>query len=289
MSIREALAPAKINLGLEILGRRRDGYHELRTVLMTISLHDTLRFTDAADGTDRVTYSGPGTDATFADDLIAATLRTMRQAGADIPPQSVAVDKRIPVAAGLGGASSDAAATLQAFRNELASANADPIMLASSLGSDVPFFLSHTVALASGRGTELVSLPTPVSGNWVLLVTPQLEISNKTSTMYREISPDWWSNGLKVEAFARQFPDIPADLPPNVFERAMLSRFPELAKVPHRMTNAGCPGVSLSGAGPTFFSILPSKRQALTIRQRLSGQSYSLNVARMGPDIGAVD
>ncbi len=106
-------APAKINLGLEILGRRADGYHEVRTVLCAISLADRLTFEGASR--DEIIIRGSSDDVPGDDNLVLRAIRAMRERGVDIPPQMVAVEKSIPAAAGLGGASSDAAATLRAY------------------------------------------------------------------------------------------------------------------------------------------------------------------------------
>jgi 4-diphosphocytidyl-2-C-methyl-D-erythritol kinase len=272
-------APAKINLGLEILGRRDDGYHEVRTILCAISLADRLTFEEAGD--DEIVLQHGDIDVPAGENLVTRALDAMRQRGAAIPPQRVTVDKRIPAAAGLGGASSDAAATLRAFTPELTTAGADPVAIAASLGSDVPFFLGGPIGLASGRGEILAHLPTPHPA-WIVLVTPALDIPDKTRTMYRAVDPAWWSDGSRVDALVRALPNLPNVAPVNVFERALLTRFPVAEAARQQLLAAGAPFAALTGAGPTFYTLVDTEARAREIAARVEGSALMVNVARLG-------
>ncbi len=276
--IRVRRAPAKINLGLEILGRRADGYHELRTILCTISLADSLSF--AAAGADELVVRG-ASDVPGNDNLVLHALQAMRERGADIPAQRITIDKAIPAAAGLGGASSDAAATIDAFAPEIIEARLDPLAIAASLGSDVPFFLDGPVAMASGRGELLTPLPGPPRA-WVVLVTPGIEISDKTRTMYGAIDPAWWSDGSRVDAIARELPVLPSASPFNVFERAMTSRFPETNAARQHLLAAGAPFAALTGAGPTWYTLVDREVDAQGIASRIDDADLLVTVARLG-------
>lgn len=276
--IRVRRAPAKINLGLEILGRRADGYHELRTILCTISLADSLSF--EAAGADEIVIRG-ASDVPRDDNLVLRALRAMRERGADIPPQRITIDKAIPAAAGLGGASSDAAATIDAFAPEIIEARLDPLAIAASLGSDVPFFLDGPVAVASGRGELLSPLPGPPRA-WVVLVTPGIEIPDKTRTMYGAIDPAWWSDGSRVDAIARELPVLPSASPFNVFERAITNRFPETNAARQHLLAAGAPFAALTGAGPTWYTLVDREVDAQGIASRIDDADLLVTVARLG-------
>lgn len=276
-------APAKINLGLEILGRREDGYHEVRTALCAISLADRLTFEDASR--DEIIIHGPSDDVPGDDNLVLRAIRAMRERGVEIPPQMVTIEKATPAAAGLGGASSDAAATLRAFSPELSVAGIDLMPLAAMLGSDVPFFLNGPAVLASGRGEILAPLPAP-NANWVVLVTPRIAIPDKTRTMYAAVDSAWWSDGSLVDAIARDLPALPATAPFNVFERALLTQFPETVSVRERLLAAGAPFAALTGAGPTFYTLVPDDSAAWEIADRAAGPNLTVNVARLERDDG---
>lgn len=280
--IRTRCAPAKINLGLEILGRRSDGYHELRTILCTISLADTLSFENA--DTDEISIHG-ASDVPQDENLVLRALRTMRDRGAEIPHQRVTIDKSIPAAAGLGGASSDAAATIDAFAPELDAAGIDRSELAASLGSDVPFFLDGPIALASGRGEMLAPLPRPGAA-WVVLVTPRIDIPDKTRTMYKAVDPTWWSDGSQVNAIAKQLPTLPAAAPFNVFERALTSRFPETNAARKQLLAARAPFAALTGAGPTWYTLVEKESDAHGIASRIESANHGVCIALLGDGDG---
>ncbi|HWV22794.1 MAG TPA: 4-(cytidine 5'-diphospho)-2-C-methyl-D-erythritol kinase [Thermomicrobiales bacterium] len=260
-------APAKINLGLEILGRRDDGYHEIRSILAMIDLADTLTVTSADKGQPS---SIVGMDLDGEANLIGKAAELLRL---DL---AVTIEKRIPMAAGLGGASADAAATLLAG-NALTGEPRPPFELcelASSIGSDVPFFLGSPCALASGRGTDLAPLPVPEV--WLVLVSPDIAIPGKTARLYGELQPEDFTDGKLIreqaERLRRGAPVAPALLH-NAFSDALLRIAPEVADLQRLMRQAGCPFAALSGAGPTHYTIVPSAEQATAIAARLKEHS----------------
>jgi 4-diphosphocytidyl-2-C-methyl-D-erythritol kinase len=280
MSHRTVRARAKINLGLEIIGRRSDGYHEIRTVLCNVSLSDTLLF-EPSGGTDDVIVMEGGPDIPESSNLVAKAMRALRCAGALIPAQRITVVKRIPAAAGLGGASSDAAATIRAFAGELSRAGVEPDALATTLGSDVPFFLGGPVALAAGRGEKLTPLIPPADNSWAVLATPTMSIQDKTRTMYKAINKASWSDGSKVLTIAQSLPSLPIAAPYNVFERAMLHLYPELDTYRKRLARAGFPWVALTGAGPTFYTLVSTREMADMLGGSLEADGIEAHVARL--------
>ncbi|MGH9173909.1 MAG: 4-(cytidine 5'-diphospho)-2-C-methyl-D-erythritol kinase, partial [Vicinamibacterales bacterium] len=257
-----AVVPAKINLGLEVVGRRPDGYHELVTILQTVSLFDRFEWT--ATGSE-FEYEGPA-DVPVATDLV-------RRALAGAPDREnwtgrLRVVKRIPVAAGLGGGSADAALALR-----LAFLDADDGELeqrAAELGADVPFFIGGGTALATGTGTTLTRLATPRL--WCVLVTPDVEIAEKTRALYDGLEPHDYSEGAIVR-------DIMATLaignslilsPPNAFSRRLL-RYPVIRYAYDRLGQAGASIISVSGAGPTLYALTESYAEAARIAGNLAG------------------
>lgn len=245
-------APAKINLGLEILGKRFDGFHEIRTVMVMLQLADTLRvFTGPPSGTELP-------EIPAETNLVTAALAAYRQAVPRSAELGWSIEKRIPVAAGLGGASSNAAAALLAA-NEL-SGNALSLEamseLAGTLGSDVPFFLGGPTALASGRGTALESLP-PVDQP-VMLLVPGCTISEKTRTLYSMIIPDDMTDGSRSERVRRavEHHTIPAegDLA-NAFSRPLTILVPDVLGLHGALAACGVDRFGLSGAGPAHYVI----------------------------------
>lgn len=263
-------APAKLNLGLEVIRRRPDGFHDIATIFQAISIVDTLTLRPAS--TISLTCDDPA--LTGDDNLLVRALERLRaEAGTD-QGAAVHLDKRIPVAAGLGGASTDAAAALLAGR-ELWQAGV-PLArlrdLASDLGSDVPFFLTGGTALGTGRGSDLTPLP-PLPDVWFVVVSPRLAIPRKTPTLYAALDPGDFSSGEAVFRFAdhlRSAPTtLPPFLPPNAFARPLYALQPALAELPAVMRAAGATMVGLSGAGPSHFALEDDPERATAIVDRL--------------------
>lgn len=256
----DALAPAKLNLGLEILGRRDDGFHEIRTILAAIGRFDRLRVRPApmpTFWTDRPELGG--------DENLVAQAAVRLHELADAPPVAVELRKRIPAAAGLGGASADAAATLLAIRAALALPVDDAALagLAGKLGCDVPFFLRGGVALAEGRGDLLTPLP-PMSGMLAVVVTPRIAIPSKTATLFRALRPSDFTDGSRVGASALADRDLS-----NAFSRPLYALVPSLADLPPTMEAAGADRVALSGAGPSHYALETNAGRARAIARQL--------------------
>jgi 4-diphosphocytidyl-2-C-methyl-D-erythritol kinase len=266
------LSPAKINLGLEITGRRADGYHEMRSVLAMVDLNDELTFTLRNDVSSSRIDGMPGIpqeDNLVIRAIVAFTSRTGIKVACD-----VAVQKRIPAPSGLGGGSSDAAATLLVLSQlcECPLTEEEIRALGAGLGSDVPFFLGSPAALASGTGTTLTPLPAPAG--WVLIVVPSLDLPAKTATLYSRIRPMDFTDGRSVERIAeclKSGHSIPKELLTNAFERGLGAVVPGIGDLVRRMSHAGCENVALSGAGPGHYSIFETENMANEVAQRMKG------------------
>lgn len=258
-----ATAPAKINLGLEILGRRADGFHEVRTILHTVALADELTFEDAAGlSLDCDPSIGP-TDC----NLVLRAAELLRQAAGVSRGAAISLRKAVPVAAGLGGGSSDAAATLRGLNRlwELDRSDDDLLELAAALGSDVPFFLRGGAQLATGRGASLEGLSS--ARLWVVLVPINANVADKTRRLYAAIRPEDWTSGAAVTAVAQRLRlggRLDGEELVSGFKRATRELFPEVAQTFERVTRAGGTP-SLCGAGPTVFSLHATEAAARAV------------------------
>lgn len=276
-------AYAKINLTLDVLGRRADGYHELATVMQEIDLYDTLCLTAAHD--DQVQLicsmpelSGPLNLATRAAELVRQRLELTQGV-------KIELHKHIPLAAGLAGGSSDAAAVLLALQRwwQLSLSPDDLLDMAASLGSDVPFFLTGGLALCQGRGELVYPLNTPLPApmRWLLLLKPAISIS--TAAIFRDLTPDDYTNGTHSQAVRAALQEghspSPEDLH-NGLERGVLERYPAVASARESLLRAGAPLVRLSGSGPTLYAPFAELAQAATVQQRLQAQGYEVYLSR---------
>jgi 4-diphosphocytidyl-2-C-methyl-D-erythritol kinase len=250
-------APAKINWTLEVLGRRSDGFHEVKTILQTINLCDSLELEPAAELTLEATGEGlPPPDENLP--MRAARLlqeRTRHSGGV-----RMRLTKAIPVAAGLGGGSSDAAAALRGLDRlwGLALPHERLVELAAEVGSDVPFFLHGGTALAEGRGERMTPLP-DAPRTAILVVVPPLSIPHKTQRMYSLLSPEHYGDGAAGDRFAdalRQGRPLEESDLYDVFDSPAFQAFPELHACRQALRQAGASAVHLAGSGPALFVLL---------------------------------
>ncbi|MBF7082674.1 4-(cytidine 5'-diphospho)-2-C-methyl-D-erythritol kinase [Desulfallas sp. Bu1-1] len=272
-------ARAKINLALDVLGTRPDGYHELETIMQTLALHDVVEITPAAEielvveGADLP--PGPENLAFRAAELLRRRVGYRGGAG-------IKLTKRIPLAAGLAGGSADAAAVLRGL-NEfwgLGLKLDELVALGAELGSDVPFCLRGGTALARGRGEVIYPLPDlPALG--VVLVKPPFGVS--TAGVYRLFDdiagpnrPD--CRGM-LEAVHRGDVGGVISRLGNVLEAVTLSLHPVIGEIKKDLAAAGALGVLMSGSGPTVFGLFPEYRSAQAAAGELSNkENYTVLV-----------
>ncbi len=273
-------APAKINWTLEVLGRRNDGYHEVRTVLQTIDLVDTLTFERADDVTIEQDSATPIPDE---ENLAWQAAQLLRERVARNSGARLHLRKDIPIAAGLGGGSSDAAATLRGL-NELWGLGLSANKLAeigAEVGSDVPFFLYGGTALAEGRGEIITPLP-DLNNVWLVLVAPTIELPAKTATLFGQLRPDDFSHGRHTADFVKSLKGglaLKDKALVNVFERASLEVFPSLEGHWKALADASGRPVHLAGAGPTLFVLAQDEADAkaivYSVNQRIDADVYA--------------
>jgi 4-diphosphocytidyl-2-C-methyl-D-erythritol kinase len=244
---------AKLNLGLRILYKRSDGYHELRTVFQTISLADRLDIAVTPASETRVLIEGT---PEIPDNLAEKAARLALEAMSIQADVRINLKKNIPAGAGLGGGSSDAAAVLLALP-VLAGAtieNGRLFSIAAQLGSDVPFFLHGGTALGLGRGEELYPLPAPPKTH-ALLVAPAIHSS--TAEAYRDLSQTLTSIALqnKLASFQQQLWAGLNGFPENDFEAVVFARYPELSQIRDRLLNLGAKQAMMTGSGSAIFGV----------------------------------
>jgi len=248
-------APAKVNLVLRVGPPGADGMHPLASLFASLDLADELTIEEA--GRDEVVC--PGVEG---ENLAARALAAFREAGGDPPPLRVGIDKRIPVAAGLGGGSADAAAVLRAAQRMSPIDEAALADVAARLGSDVPSQLrpGHAIVTGTGERVEPVSLP-PME---LVLVPSERGLS--TADVYAELDrlrPEGPAPGATGLAQLAEGPlDALAGALHNDLEQAALSLRPELAEVLERLRGAGALGARISGSGPTAFGVFGERSAA---------------------------
>src|SRR3954469_8252794 len=274
-------AHAKVNLDLRVLGVRADGYHELRTVFQTIELHDTLVCTEhAGPFTLKCRTPGVPLDASNLVWKAAAALWTALGRSGEIRDAVIQIDKKIPVQAGLGGGSSDAASALLALGRLWGGA---PITLlrevGAAIGADVPFFLSGGTALGLGRGEEiypLVDLPP----HFVVVVRPPFGVS--TAEAYAWYDEDR-AAGLRE---TRELQQLPVPWPSraaqmiNDLEPPVMRRHPEIRALTAQLRELGAIASAMSGSGSAVFGLFVSRAAAVRAVKPLSRNGATALVTR---------
>jgi 4-diphosphocytidyl-2-C-methyl-D-erythritol kinase len=261
---------AKLNVGLRVLRKREDGYHELRTVFQTISLADRMgiSFAPATETTVRI----EGTPE-IQDNLVERAARAVLDEIGVCASVEFELKKQIPAGAGLGGGSTDAAAVLLALPVLAGAGIPAPRLfeLAAQLGSDVPFFLHGGTALGSGRGEELYPLP-DLSSRHVLLVAPRVHSS--TAEAYGDLSVTLTPNSIenKLSSFQRQVWRNAVGEPANDFEEVVFARYPELLAIRDRLLNAGAKLAAMTGSGAALFGIFEDPAALQRAKDLLQGE-----------------
>ncbi len=253
-------APAKINLGLRVLRRRSDGYHDIETVMLRIPWADRLMWTPGDP------FAFTCSDPTLPADERNLCVRAARRLAELLqrpPTGRLHLDKRVPYGAGLGSGSSDAAATLRLLMRAWHQSPAPNMLhgLAATLGSDVPFFLlTAPVALATGRGERLQPLPDYRFPFHLAVVVPPLHIA--TAEAYRLVQPCDGCTPSLVELVRTNDPERWRQALVNDFEAPLFARYPELARLKQWLLEAGAAYAALSGSGSALFGVFAEPEAA---------------------------
>ena len=262
-------AHAKINLTLEVLGRRDDGYHEIASILQTIDLHDTLTL----ESDDDIALDCDRPEMASSDNLALRAAHLLRERTGHRDGSLITLHKTIPVSSGLGGGSSDAAAALLGLNRlwGLGMSTDDLTPLAAELGSDVPFFLQGGTAMVQGRGERVRRLP-PADLELLVLLSPAIEIPDKTASLYAAINPADHTRGdltRKLEARIRGGGDVPPQFLFNAFDAVAGQAFPGLDEYRDTLHSLGAREIHLAGSGPSLFAPVSQKAQGTAIQLML--------------------
>ena len=290
-------APAKINLTLEILGTRPDGYHAIRTLIVPTTLHDTLEIRAlpaAADDRLEVVADGVPIDRVgpAADNLCLRAVRLLRERLGFPGRVAIRLVKRIPIGGGLGGGSSDGAAALAGLHTMLGSPlpREELFGLAARLGSDVPALLHGGAVLCEGRGEILTPVdaahgfaPTPPAH--LVLANPGIHVS--TPAAFRAVKGELTSPAISA-TILHSPPSLGGFLSPDVelfngLEGPVFALHPEVGRLAHRMREAGAGTVLMSGSGASVFALAASESDAAKIRQAIPATFWRM-VTRTVPD-----
>ena len=277
--MRTRMAPAKINLALDILGTRPDGYHDMRMVMQTISLCDTVTVEETAAGFELQTDG----------DFIPAGKKTLEQWAAEaffeaigqpMPGLRVTLEKVTPAYAGLGGGSADVAALLRILRDTYAPGlPAEELeRIGFTVGSDMPFCVRGGTALAEGRGEVLTDL-TPLPDCWFVLCKPDFGIP--TPSLFARVDggelthrPD--INGMRLALATGDLPGVAARLG-NVFEGVLPEEYHEVFHIKKRLMELSALNAAMSGSGPTVFGVFAEQetaRRAAEVLKETYQQTY---------------
>lgn len=265
-------ALAKINLSLRVLGVRADGYHELRTVFQSIALHDTLSVA-VEPGPFRLECNDPACPTDQTNLVWRAAERLWTSSGRHGPPRDTVVTlvKRIPMQAGLGGGSSDAAAALVALSKLWRLPDGDLTAIGASIGADVPYFLEGGTVLGLDRGDVLFPLADAPT-RWVGLVVPDFGVSTKDA--FRWLDSTGSGPGTSTAA-----PSAPDEIR-NDLQAPVARRHPDIARLVSGLQGRGAEAASMTGSGSAVFGLFARRPEAERALRALAGRSCRTLVTR---------
>ncbi|REK69214.1 4-(cytidine 5'-diphospho)-2-C-methyl-D-erythritol kinase [Paenibacillus paeoniae] len=276
-------APAKINLLLDVLRKREDGYHEVEMIMTMVDLADRLEMEELPRDTIIIS-SQVGYIPLDEKNLAFQAARLIKERYDVRKGVYIHLDKKIPVAAGLAGGSSDAAATLRGLNRlwDLNISEKELCVLGAELGSDVPFCVTGGTAIARGRGEKLEHIDAPPQC-WVVLAKPPINVS--TADVYGRLRANELKHHPSTLAMREalnkgSFQDMCASLG-NVLESVTLELYPEVLQLKESMLRLGADGVLMSGSGPTVFGLVSKEAKLPRIYNGLRGFCKEVYVVRM--------
>ena len=266
-------SPAKVNLRLEILKKRKDGYHELRTVLQKISLHDTLSFYLKKEKGISITTGHPNLPV-GKNNLVYKAAQSILKASDYQEGVHIEIKKQIPLGAGLGGGSSNAAATLKAL-NQLFKLNLpqkELMKMGLEIGADVPFFILEGAAIGLGIGEQLKKKELP--SLWYVLIYPNFEVS--TGWAYQNFVLTNQQFRFNLHKFLKT-PEGISHILFNHLEEVISRKYPQIAIMKQILVSVGTLGALMTGSGPTVFGLFKDEKSSMRAYEKIKGR-----VARRG-------
>ncbi|WP_204256429.1 4-(cytidine 5'-diphospho)-2-C-methyl-D-erythritol kinase [Mammaliicoccus sciuri] len=275
-------APAKINLTLDTLYKREDGYHEVEMIMTTIDLNDRLTFECRDDGEIIIDVEHNFVPSDHRN-LAYKAAKLMQDRYNIKKGVKISLEKSIPISAGLAGGSSDAAATFRGL-NELWGINESLETLselASEIGSDISFCIYGKTALCQGRGEKITHLPKPPSA-WVVIAKPDIGVS--TPEIYgaldlenkEEVQTQACLKAIENNDYATMCQSLG-----NSLEKVTMQLYPEVEKLKNTMSNTGVDAALMSGSGPTIYGFVQKERQAKQVYNALMGCCNDVYIARL--------
>ncbi|HET9746115.1 MAG TPA: 4-(cytidine 5'-diphospho)-2-C-methyl-D-erythritol kinase [Chitinophagaceae bacterium] len=249
----------KINLGLNIVGKRTDGYHDLETFFYPVQLRDAIEVIERPEF--RFSASGLDINGNNSDNLCVKAYDLLKKDFPGLPPVHLHLHKALPIGAGLGGGSADGAFTLKLLNKKfkLELSQKQLINYASQLGSDCPFFIINKPCYATGRGEILEETAIDLSGYKMVLVHPGILIS--TAWAFGQINP--CRPVMKIKEIIRQPVDVWKEDLRNDFEQPVFNKYPEIKKIKDDLYAAGAVYAAMSGSGSTVYGIFPKDSKLL--------------------------
>ena len=250
---------AKINLGLNVVERRPDGYHNLETVFYPVNLQDALELktieTDIPECGYKLKVSGSILDGSPEDNLVVKAYKLIRK-DYDFPAQKIHLYKHIPVGAGLGGGSSDAANMIKMLNEKFALGLTNEAMenYAVQIGADCPFFINNKPVFATGIGDKFTPIELDLKGKILILVKPDIFVSTKDA--YALVEPKHPEKSL-IESLSQPISTW-RDNVINDFEKSVFVKYPEIAAIKDRLYDLGAVYASMSGSGSAVYGIFDS-------------------------------
>lgn len=249
---------SKINLGLHVISKRSDGFHSIETVFYPVQWRDVLEITPhlSAKKKIKITFSGIPIDGNSNDNLCVKAYQLL-DTEYSLPPVQMHLHKIIPMGAGLGGGSADAAFTLKILNNIFGLNLKEENLLnyASHLGSDCAFFIKNKAQYAQGKGDVLSDIYIPLKGYWILVVKPQINIS--TQEAYSGIFPK--QPKLHLIEVLKQMPEYWKDFLINDFEEGIFKKYPIIKSLKENLYERGAVYASMSGSGSAVYGIFKSE------------------------------
>jgi len=270
-------SPAKINLGLRVVGKRDDGYHDIETIFQMVSLYDDIKLTESEE--EIILYTNNNTIPSDEKNLAYKAAQLLRKKKGIKRGVKIEIYKNIPVSAGLGGGSSNAAATLLGLNYlwDLKLSNVELSPLARHLGADVPFFLSGPRALGTERGDKLQILPV-TNKFYVILLNPRLSIS--TEWVYKNLKLELTKSrkNINMKKFISERSDIEniKDILFNDLESVVMEKYNIIVRMKDVLLSAGALGSLMSGSGSTVFGLFKDYSSAEQAGKMIKGEEWSL-------------
>lgn len=275
-------APAKINLTLDVLFKREDNYHELEMIMSSVDLADYLTFTPLKEDKIEV-FTNKAFLPVDRRNHVYQIIKLVKERYNIREGMLVEIEKKIPVAAGLGGGSTDAAAALRALNRiwELNMSVQEMIELGMQVGTDVPYSIVGGTAFVSGRG-EIVTPINPMPSCWVVLAKPRISVSTKTVFRALEVERLDYIPKSRIVADAIEIGDYKGmvDNLSNALEAVTFERHPKLRQLSERMERYGMDGVTMSGSGPTIIGFSQNYSRAKRVYNSLRGFCEEVYITR---------